>query len=575
MKTVHRMLPWAAVFLALLYVGLQARPVEQPGDYDLDAFGRVPVSADGRVKPLDTVARTSLMFLSGRQSFQLDGEHYSAIRWLADVMGQRREVDHYAVFRIDHPDVVTLLHQHASDEKRFSLAQIMPHWQQVVEQAQRAADVPGRQRDPYQRQVLQLYRQVTVLMELRQMQAPYMVPPTSEDEQWAPFFRVVQDSRPASVTHPAVEAITGILSAYHRQQPAEFNDALANYLAVFDEHMPSHAQRASYEVFFNAFAPFYHATLLYVVTLLLAAGSLLLRTMTGSVWAGTFARAALALLVVTFVLHTFGLASRIYLQSRPPVTNLYSSAVFVGWGAVLLAIIAERFHRLGLATLGAAAVGFVTLIIAHNLAGDGDTMEMMQAVLDSNFWLATHVIIINIGYSATYLAGILGIVYILLGVLTPWLSKPLNQSLTKMVYGTVCFALLFSFVGTVLGGIWADQSWGRFWGWDPKENGAALIVLTHAIILHARWGGMIQSRGMMVLAVGGNIVTAWAWFGTNMLGVGLHSYGFMESAMFWLFAFVLSQLAIMGLGLLPPDAWRSTIGRRAAKPPSPADSQLD
>ncbi|MEX0744525.1 MAG: hypothetical protein WD118_02890, partial [Phycisphaeraceae bacterium] len=233
MKTVHRMLPWAAVFLALLYVGLQARPVEQPGDYDLDAFGRVPVSADGRVKPLDTVARTSLMFLSGRQSFQLDGEHYSAIRWLADVMGQRREVDHYAVFRIDHPDVVTLLHQHASDEKRFSLAQIMPHWQQVVEQAQRATDVPGRQRDPYQRQVLQLYRQVTVLMELRQMQAPYMVPPTSEDEQWAPFFRVVQDSRPASVTHPAVEAITGILSAYHRQQPAEFNDALANYLAVF------------------------------------------------------------------------------------------------------------------------------------------------------------------------------------------------------------------------------------------------------------------------------------------------------------------------------------------------------
>ena len=91
-----------------------------------------------------------------------------------------------------------------------------------------------------------------------------------------------------------------------------------------------------------------------------------------------------------------------------------------------------------------------------------------------------------------------------------------------MIYGVVCFATLFSFVGTVLGGIWADQSWGRFWGWDPKENGALLIVIWNALILHARWGGMVKQRGMAVLAVVGNIVTAWSWFGTNMLGVGLH-----------------------------------------------------
>jgi hypothetical protein len=122
----------------------------------------------------------------------------------------------------------------------------------------------------------------------------------------------------------------------------------------------------------------------------------------------------------------------------------------------------------------------------------------------------------------------------------------------------VCFALLLSFVGTVLGGIWADQSWGRFWGWDPKENGAALIVLITAIILHARWGGLIRERGIMVLAVFGNIVTAWSWFGTNMLGVGLHAYGFMDAAVFWLMAFVVSQLAIMAAGLVPAAAWRSS-----------------
>jgi hypothetical protein len=128
-----------------------------------------------------------------------------------------------------------------------------------------------------------------------------------------------------------------------------------------------------------------------------------------------------------------------------------------------------------------------------------------------------------------------------------------------------CFALLFSFVGTILGGIWADQSWGRFWGWDPKENGAVLIVLANAIFLHARWGGLVKERGMANIAIFGNIVTAWSYFGTNMLGVGLHSYGFMSSAAMWLTLFIGSQLFFIGCGLLPQDMWRSS-GALAAPP---------
>ena len=126
-----------------------------------------------------------------------------------------------------------------------------------------------------------------------------------------------------------------------------------------------------------------------------------------------------------------------------------------------------------------------------------------------------------------------------------------------MVYGILCFATLFSFVGTVLGGIWADQSWGRFWGWDPKENGALIIVLWNALILHARWGGMVRERGIMNLAIFGNIVTSWSWFGTNLLGVGLHSYGFMSGAFTALMVFVASQCVLIGLGLIPQAKWRS------------------
>src|SRR5207244_2190084 len=159
------------------------------------------------------------------------------------------------------------------------------------------------------------------------------------------------------------------------------------------------------------------------------------------------------------------------------------------------------------------------------LALTGDTMKVLQAVLDTNFWLATHVIIINLGYAATFLAGILGIVYVIRGFFTSSLNRDAGKDLIRMIYGVVCFAMPFSFIGTVLGGIWADQSWGRFWGWDPKENGAVLIVLANALLLHARWGGLVKDRGIACLAIFGNIVTSWSWFGTNMLGVGLHSYG--------------------------------------------------
>nr|MDQ3623253.1 cytochrome c biogenesis protein CcsA [Verrucomicrobiota bacterium] len=201
----------------------------------------------------------------------------------------------------------------------------------------------------------------------------------------------------------------------------------------------------------------------------------------------------------------------------------------------------------------------------------GDTMEMMRAVLDTNFWLATHVVVVTLGYASTFVAGFLAIVYIVRGVFTRTLDNATAKSLVKMVYGIICFATLFSFVGTVLGGIWADQSWGRFWGWDPKENGALIIVLWNALILHARWGGLIKERGLMNCAIVGNIVTSWSWFGVNMLGIGLHSYGFMDAAFWWLVLFVGSQLLLIGIGSLPPKMWRSFA--RLAEPPAAPPSR--
>jgi cytochrome c-type biogenesis protein CcsB len=331
---------------------------------------------------------------------------------------------------------------------------------------------------------------------------------------------------------------------------------------------------------------------LYVLVILLACFSWIC-------WPEALIRSAFWLGILLLVVHTFAICMRIYLQGRPPVTNLYSSAVFIGWGCVVLCLYIEYLFRNGLGSVGAGLLGFATLIIAHHLSASGDTMEMMQAVLDTNFWLATHVTTVTLGYTATFVAGFIGLVYVILGLTTRLLNqKPadrlaeaaatgtvagfaatsyyqnqtIGKTLSQILYGVVCFAMLLSFVGTVLGGIWADQSWGRFWGWDPKENGAILIVIMNALILHARWGGLVKDRGMAVLAMVGNMVTMWSWFGTNQLGIGLHAYGFNKALVLMCRYFWLVQFCFILAGLIPLRYWRSfqtTLPATLKKAPAP------
>jgi ABC-type transport system involved in cytochrome c biogenesis permease subunit len=179
-------------------------------------------------------------------------------------------------------------------------------------------------------------------------------------------------------------------------------------------------------------------------------------------------------------------------------------------------------------------------------------------VLDTNFWLATHVTTVTFGYAATFVAGGIALLYCGLGICTTTLRGPGLKTVSGMLYGTICFATLLSFVGTVLGGIWADQSWGRFWGWDPKENGALLIVAWNALILHARWAGLVKARGVAVLAIAGIAVTMWSWFGTNQLGIGLHAYGFNNTLATWCtVTWVLTPIAMIAAAAVPFEMWRS------------------
>ena len=604
-------LPLLVLLLGLAYVGSKLIPARDKSEFDLRGFARLPVLVDGRIKPFDTVARNSLLVLQGLQDISApNGQALQPVEWLLDVLFNPAVADDYPHFLIDNPDALAIFGKDQTDQRRFSYNELRSGLPELERQMKLADPVEEAVRSPFQREVAKLYQRVILYDRLKasvnledspdllaevlrlkdmlpsftavlrdkeagrsyneetyKMAAAFrdrfqfmrdsglllVIPPASENSDpnaWKNMGESLAGSFAAGFVNPNAMAYAGLGHAWRLKQPQDFNEVVRLLTAQLARRFGRELQKCRAEAAFNQAEPFTTSMGLYVLVFLLAVGSWLK-------WPHTLQRSAYWLMVLAFSVTTVGIVMRMWLEGRPPVTNLYSSALFVGWVAVALCLVLERIYRNAIGAAAGGMIGFCTLIIAHHLSLTGDTMEMMRAVLDSNFWLTTHVLTIVIGYGATFLAGILAIIYIFRGALTKSLTKETADALTRMVYGIVCFATLFSLVGTVLGGIWADQSWGRFWGWDPKENGALIIVLWNAIILHCRWGGLVKQRGLMMLAVFGNVVTSWSWFGVNMLGVGLHSYGFMQSAFYWLIAFVICQLLIIGLAALPPEKWRS------------------
>jgi ABC-type transport system involved in cytochrome c biogenesis permease subunit len=612
-----KFVPWILVAAFATWV-LSALHHEPETGFHAREFGKLPVLLNGRIQPMDSVARNTLLQIRTRQSIG----QMSATAWLMETTMNPDAADKLDVFRIDNLELLNMLRL-PEQQKYYSFNQIRPHLDDITRQTQRINNIEDAGHTVFERQLLKLDNALEIYQRLKVSLCPpgtenfpaqlaayeqtvpagvaaavareagksydaaafnrlldflsnynklsqsaylLVVPPVPQEgiqsrDDWQNIGASLMNVVHGGDIEPAVKDYAVMVTAYRQNRPDDFNRALDDYRHWLGKRFMPETRQGAQEFFFNEFQPFYKAIVIYVTAFLLAIIALLTFALAPNL-SETLRRSAFWMLVLGGIIHTFGLLFRMWLEGRPPVTNLYSSAIFIGWGCVVLGIVLERVFAVGLGSAVASFSGFVTLIIAHNLSLGGDTMEMLLAVLNTNFWLTTHVVVVTLGYAATFMAGLFGIAYVLLGLFTPLLKHKsgrteLGEALAKMVYGIICFATLFSFAGTVLGGIWADQSWGRFWGWDPKENGALLIVLWNAAILHARWGGMIRERGLMNMAIFGNIVTGWSWFGVNMLGVGLHSYGFTDAAFQWLLFFVVSQIGLILLGLLPLNLWKS------------------
>ncbi|MFO0848715.1 MAG: cytochrome c biogenesis protein ResB [Gemmataceae bacterium] len=592
---VDLLLPPLIVGVVALYIAGAAmpRPIKV-GPLDLTEAARLPVVEGGRVKPLDTVARVDLRVITNREQFYApddkdESKPLPAIKWLLDAASGTKDpgvAAKYHLFRIENDQVMNLLQLKRREGLRYSVDEMKERFDEFDQAARKALEKDPKQRDLFEAKLLELRKHIEKYLEVWQGQAPILLPPTGSGLDWrtpaeakrasvqAAFqairskleaeglpadFRSMQPDqqrRFLELFEPALEAEQAkdtaaaawqdVLAAYRANDPDRFKEAVGKFKGIAEQGVSAaDLRRVRFETFLNQSALYYRCVFTYLLAGLLGLLGWL-AVLAYPPASDALRRAAFWTLVTTLLVHTVTLLGRMYLMDRPLVfvTNLYSSAVFIGWGAVIACLVLERIYPLGIANVIAASIGCGTSLIAHWLAASGDTLEMMVAVLDTNFWLATHVTTVTLGYSATYLAGFLALVYVALSVFphadalgrkvtvgTGAGAKPmeLGKVIGQMVYGVVCLATLLSFVGTVLGGIWADQSWGRFWGWDPKENGAVLIVLWNALILHARWCGLVKDRGMAVLALVGNMITTWSWFGTNQLGVGLHNYGFSKA----------------------------------------------
>ena len=334
-----------------------------------------------------------------------------------------------------------------------------------------------------------------------------------------------EDQQIAKLKLSSKEKLQNLILQFQQKMQAK-NPAYKKYLS-----------KASLEVHYNKLDSFHWAWVLYFLGLMLV---------------GVYAFFKRKLLLVgflsitsiAFLLHGYGMLLRSLIMERPPVTNMYETVIWVPWVAVIMGFILWRLQKNIFIFICSCVVALFCLLLADSAPSllDG-RLEPLEAVLRSNFWLMTHVLIITMSYSAFFLAFVVGDVLLFFFIKGETKHKEIIQKYVRSIDRCLQVGVVLLALGTVLGGIWADYSWGRFWGWDPKETWALISLLGYLVLLHGRLIGWVKDFGMAVGSVLMFFLIVMAWYGVNyVLGQGLHSYGFGTGGVEYVAGFTLLHL---------------------------------
>ena len=502
----------------------------------------IPLQDEGRIKPLDTFARNHLLAFYGKRSIK--EMNLSATDWILNLILDPQNGKEQKIFNIRNPEVVSSIYLDWSTEHKYSFNEILPGLSNQAVLINMINQQPNANRTVFEKQLLELNNNALRFEEISYLKAMKLLPPDeiSKTDEWSsPLEFIVNGRSPEPHQDAILNALQQYLAGRLEGQEASMKSAMANYKAallmvpgeLFDITV------LKKETWMNRVNLFYTSVGLYLFAFILLGLSWMIHPL-------LLKRASYALLILGFLFHAYGIYLRMHIMGRPPVSTLYESVIFVAFIVILFAIILEYFRRDGLGIFVGTVSGSIFHYIGFGYSADGDTLGMLVAVLNSNFWLATHVTTITMGYGASLVAGFIGHLYLVQAIRQPE-NKSNLKSIFNNLFGITLIALFFTLFGTILGGIWADQSWGRFWGWDPKENGALLIVLWQLMMVHMRLSGLAKPAEFALGMALNNIIVALAWFGVNLLQVGLHSYGFDDGVARNLFIFIALEL-IIGFG---------------------------
>jgi cytochrome c-type biogenesis protein CcsB len=530
--------------LVLIPLFLLAAPLPLLAGPELDPLRQLAIQDAGRLKPLDTFARETARRVGGAKPFT-GGESIlglDPVEWLVSMLAAPERWREEPIVKVTHAGLRAAAGLPAGKD-RYSFKELAGHegFLKAAEAAhEKMRKDPEAKLDPVEREVSELYDTLSLMAGIFSGEALHIVPhPTDAQASWFSLADIRQASAPPLLRiGTLVAAVVSAYQAGDRPGLASAATALRSRLVELAPGVYPAAKDLAREVHYNRFKPFRSAWVLYLLGFLLLLASFPLQARAIS-WAGT------AALVGGFGLHAYGMVLRVLISGRPPVTNMYESVIWVAWGAMLFALIFEAVYRARYFAVCAAALAVICLILADNVPILDGSIEPLVPVLRDNMWLTVHVLTITLGYAAFLLAMGIGHANLGLYFFAPQRATLLKK-LSTFLYRALQVGTLFLAVGTMLGGVWASYSWGRFWGWDPKETWALIALLGYLAILHGRFAGWFKDFGTAVGSLLGFLLVLMAWYGVNfVLGTGLHSYGFGSGGYAYVGGFVAFEVVVI------------------------------
>ncbi|AZZ36518.1 cytochrome C biogenesis protein [Bdellovibrio sp. qaytius] len=512
-----------------------------------EAIRYLPVQDGGRIKPYDTFAKEVLEVVYGKKTYKTEaGETAPAYLIVLTWMLSPDSWTSRPLFEVNHLDVKNKLgldkeKKYFSSNELFTTDKFQNLMQELADRRQSQEKLT-----PYFQALQRLQNQMIYFRELAAGRL-LRIMPNAESDTWLSVAELPEAQQTLFIgISQNVAAYLGALAEKQDIEGAKtsLDSAVLAFQKSIEQIVPqkyAEAHKVGTEVFYNDLHPFRWAYILYIVAALILLFIWIRNLQSGMplVW---------TIVLAGFFTHILGFAFRVYLAERPPVTNMYETVVWVSFGVMLFSMVLEKIYKYRVFLLAGTVVGFVCMVIADTAPAVLDpSLQPLEAVLRSSYWLIIHVMTITISYAAFALAFGLGDIGLIYYAIDKDKHAEKIQHITTGVYRAMQIGVAFLAPGIILGGIWADASWGRFWGWDPKETWALIVLLGYIIILHTRLVNWIQNFGMLVAGVLTFNLVIMAWYGVNfVLGAGLHSYGFGAGGVEYVSIFVLVHFIFVG-----------------------------